>query len=201
MSDVIRIGNASAFWGDDPDAAARLVAQAPELDYLTLDYLAEVTMSILARQREKDPKLGYARDFVDVVRSLVPAWAARRTLKVVANAGGLNPAACAEQCVMALRSSGLKRPLTIGIVAGDDVLPRLRDALATDPNSQAFGHLESGQPLATVGENLVTANAYIGAGVVADALRRGADVVITGRVADPSLVVGCCAAAFDWPAN
>jgi hypothetical protein len=88
MSDVIRIGNAQGFWGDDTVAAARLVAQVRDLDVVTLDYLAEVTMSILARQREKDSNLGYARDFVDVARSLVPAWKSGRKLKVVTTPGG-----------------------------------------------------------------------------------------------------------------
>src|SRR5437764_5281814 len=108
MSDVIRIANAQGFWGDDTSAAARLVAQAPGLDVVTLDYLAEVTMSILARQREKDPNLGYARDFVEVARSLAPAWKAGRKLKVITNAGGLNPLACAESVAAALRAEGCK---------------------------------------------------------------------------------------------
>src|SRR4051812_7378059 len=95
-SNILRIGNASGFWGDSPDAPATIVRQAPDLDYLTLDYLAEVSMSILAKQRERDPSRGYAADFVDVVRSLVPFWREGRPLRVVSNAGGLNPTACAH---------------------------------------------------------------------------------------------------------
>src|SRR3954454_15868388 len=98
-SPILRIGNACGFWGDSPGAPARLVAQAPDLDYLTLDYLAEVSMSILARQRERDPDRGYAADFVDVVRSLVPLWRdsrRQRPFRLVTNAGGLNPAGCAR---------------------------------------------------------------------------------------------------------
>src|SRR2546423_10401937 len=93
---ILRIGNAQGFWGDSPSAPARLVAQAPDLDVLTLDYLAEVSMSILAKQRERDTSKGYASDFVDIVRSLAPAWCQGRRFKVVTNAGGLNPAGCAR---------------------------------------------------------------------------------------------------------
>src|SRR6187401_2871849 len=95
---ILRIGNAQAFWGDRAGAAAEMLAQEPELDYVTLDYLAEVSMSILAIQRERDPQAGYARDFVDVVRSLAPYWASGGRCRVIANAGGLNPHGCAEAC-------------------------------------------------------------------------------------------------------
>lgn len=159
---TLKVANASAFWGDDPTAAMRLAELAPDVDVITLDYLAEVSMSILAKQRERDPSAGYARDFVGVVKSLQPFWAAGRRLKVVTNAGGLDPMACARAC------REIAGSLKIGVVTGDDVLPLLREQ----------------RP------DLITANAYIGAAPVAEALRRGADLVITGRVADPSLTVG-----------
>src|ERR1051325_5434795 len=101
----LKIANASAFWGDQPDAAARLVAQQPDLDFLTLDYLAEVSLSIMAIQRAKDPKAGYARDFVDTLISLAPFWLAGGTTKVVTNAGGLDPMACALACRSALQAA------------------------------------------------------------------------------------------------
>src|SRR6187551_813908 len=107
MSEIIRIGNAQAFWGDDPTAAARLASQSPDLDWLTLDYLAEVSMSILARQRERDPSAGFAKDFLDVIASLVPVWKGGRKLRVVANAGGLNSAACARAVSKTLREHGV----------------------------------------------------------------------------------------------
>src|SRR3954449_8353814 len=116
MSSVLRIGNAQGFWGDSSDAPARLVAQAPDLDWLTLDYLAEVSMSILARQRQKDPSAGYARDFLDVIRSLVPVFKSGRRLRLVTNAGGLNPCGCAQACVEILREAGCAG-LKIGVVA------------------------------------------------------------------------------------
>ena len=98
----ILIGNAQGFWGDSIDAPARLVSQQPDLDYLTLDYLAEVSMSILASQRERDPTAGYARDFVEVVRSLIPFWKKGSKVRVISNAGGLNPHGCAKGCAEVL---------------------------------------------------------------------------------------------------
>ena len=121
MTKSVRIGNAQAFWGDRSDAAAEMLAREPDLDYLTLDYLAEVSMSILAMQRERDPEAGFARDFVDVVRSLVPYWSSGGRCRLIANAGGLNPRGCAEACRAALAEAGC-RSLRIGVVTGDDVL-------------------------------------------------------------------------------
>src|SRR2546423_7533216 len=123
---VLRIGNACGFWGDSPAAPARLAAQAPEMAVLTLDYLAEGSMSILAKQRQRNPGLGYPGDFVDVVKSLAPTWKSGRRLIVVSNGGGLNPRGCAEACAKVLREAGVK--LTIGIVTGDDVLPLMKDS-------------------------------------------------------------------------
>src|SRR3954452_2880197 len=117
---VLRIGNASAFWGDSNDAPARLVRDAPGLDYLTLDYLAEVSMSILASQRERDPTAGYARDFVEVVRSLIPFWQKGSKVRVISNAGGLNPHGCAKACAEVLRLAGITS-MKIGVVTGDHV--------------------------------------------------------------------------------
>src|SRR2546421_12853456 len=151
---ILRIGNASGFWGDSPDAPLRLVQQAPELDVLTLDYLAEVSMSILARQRERKPELGYPRDLIDVVRSLAPVWKSGRKLKLVTNGGGLNPRGCAEACAGILGEAGCL--LKIGVVGGDDVLGMLRAG-------GSFKHLETGAELAGVSDRLVTANAYLGA--------------------------------------
>lgn len=190
---TIRIGNAQAFWGDRCDAAAELVAQAPDLDFLTMDYLAEVSMSILAVQRERDPAAGFPRDFVDVVASLAPYWAAGGKCRLIANAGGLNPRACAEACRAALEAAGC-RPMKLAVVAGDNVLPLLQQ----EPENLDYRNLDTAASLAGVVDRLVTANAYVGAAPIAEALRGGADIVITGRVADPSLVVGACLAHFGW---
>lgn len=173
MPQMIRIANAQAFWGDDGGAAARLVEQQADLDYITFDYLAEVSMSIMARQRERDPAAGYARDFVGVVASLAPHWKAGKRFRLISNAGGLDPRACAQACRETLRKHSVTGK-KIGIVAGDDVMSLMS------------------------GERLVTANAYLGAAPIAQALGRGADLVITGRVADPSMVVAPCAHEFGW---
>lgn len=189
---AITIGNAQGFWGDSLDAPARLLRQYPALDFLTLDYLAEVSMSILALQRERDPALGYARDFIEVVRSLVPHWRAGGRVRIVCNAGGLNPQGCAAACATVLAEAGLQK--RIGVVEGDDVLALLRGA----PERAHFNHLETGIPLPQVLSRLMTANAYLGGRPVARALDQGADIVITGRVADPSLTVGICVHAHRW---
>lgn len=193
MKTMLKIGNAQAFWGDQGEAAARLLQQQPDLDYITLDYLSEVSLSIMAVQRAKDAQAGYARDFVDVVKSLIPFWKQGSQVKVIANAGGLNPAGCARACAEVLRQYGCfgKR---IGIVTGDDVI----DALKRDPTNSLFNNLESHEPLKTVLDSLMTANAYLGAKSIVEALQKGADLVITGRVADPSLTVAPCIAHFGW---
>ncbi len=203
---MLTIANASAFWGDSPDAAARLVAAQPDLDFLTLDYLAEVSLSIMAIVRAKDPGAGYARDFVEVVRSLVPFYQRGGKTRIVTNAGGLDPGACARAVAAELRAADLSR-LKIAVVSGDDVLPVLRRGCGVPPQileplrqdaAATFSNLETGAPLSAIGDRIVTANAYLGAEPIAEALRAGADIVITGRVADPSLTVGPCLAHFGW---
>lgn len=198
MSECVRIGNAQGFWGDSPDAPATLLSQQPNLDYLTLDYLAEVSLSIMAMQHERNPARGYARDFVDVVRSLTPAWLEGSRCRVVTNAGGFNPTACALACAEALRDLGCG-DRRIAVVHGDSVLDQVR--VVDDPLGDSFRNLESGAPIGDVLDRLVTANAYLGARPVAEALEAGADIVIAGRVADPSLVAGPAAFHFGWDWN
>ena len=192
MARIIRIGNAQGFWGDSVDAPARLVRQQPDLDYLTLDYLAEVSLSILALQRSRDSNLGYARDFLGVVSQMIPLWQEGRKTKIVCNAGGLNPMGCATACMDLLREAGLQ--LRVGVVTGDDVLTQIKG----DVDCPTFANWETGESVSKVSDGLMTANAYIGAGPVAEALTRGADMVITGRVADPSLAVGIAQHEFGW---
>jgi hypothetical protein len=192
MRSPLKIANASGFWGDQPGAAARLLAQQPDIDYLTLDYLAEVSLSIMAIARMKDPRSGYARDFVEVVKSLVPFWTQGAKTRVVTNAGGLDPQSCGEAVKAVLASAGLDR-LKVAVVAGDDVLTLVKAATGNE-----FANSETGEALALVSNKVVTANAYAGAGSITEALRAGADIVVTGRVADPSLTVGPCWAHFDW---
>lgn len=192
MKTTLRIGNAQAFWGDRGAAPAELLVQAPDLDYLTLDYMAEVSLSILAVQRDRRPGLGYARDVVDVIRSLAPYWRDGGGCRLITNAGGLEPEACARACAEALREAG-GPPLPIGVVSGDDVLPLLGDGGPDD-----FRNLDTGAPLTDVRDRLVTANAYLGAAPIVEALARGARIVVTGRVADPSLTVAPSLHEFGW---
>ena len=195
MARTVRIGNAHGFWGDDLDAAAQMLRLEPDLDYLTLDFLAEVSMSILAVQRQRDPAAGFARDFVDIVASLAPYWRSGGTCRVITSAGGLNPAGCAHACRKVLDAAACS-DRTIAVVSGDNVLDSLRTASAEQ--SRFFRNLDTGEPLASIIDRLATANVYLGAQPMVEALDRGADLVITGRTADPSLTVAACMHHFGW---
>lgn len=186
----VRIGNGCGFWGDSLDAPVRL-AEAGQLDYLTLEYLAELTMSILAVQKQKDPAAGFATDFLDVLARLKPTLDQQPTLKVVTNAGGMNPRACAEKAVGVLSGTGRR----VVAVSGDDLFPRLNELLAA---GHGLNHLDTGEPLNAIRDKVVSANAYLGAEPIVRALQTGADIVITGRVADASLTVGPAAYEFGW---
>jgi hypothetical protein len=189
----LRIGNAQGFWGDQIDAPANLVRLAPDLDYLTLDYLSEVSLSIMAIQLEKDPGAGYARDFVEVVTMLVPYWKQGLHFKVITNAGGLNPEGCGTACMEILHKSGLSKK-KIAVVLGDSALDRLK----SDLDNPLFRNLDTGDSLSKVHQKLTTATAYLGARPIAEALSKDADIVITGRCADPSLTVSACAYHYRW---
>lgn len=189
----LEVGNAQGFWGDQVDAPYRLVKQHSSLDFLTLDYLSEVSMSILAIQREEDASLGYARDFVSVVGSLVPLWREGSHVKVISNGGGLNPHGCALACSDLLRKQrcyGKK----IGIVSGDNVLLDIK----SNPTIPYFQNLETSESAEVISRSIETAHAYIGAKSIVQAIEMGADIVITGRVADPSLTVAPAVAHFGW---
>lgn len=188
---MIKIGNAQAFWGDSSIAASKLIEQQPDLDYLTLDYLAEVSMSILAIQREKNPSLGYARDFVDLVKSLIPFWKKGLKFKIVTNAGGLNPKGCAQACHEVLQASGLK--LKIGIVSGDDITGRLKTS-----NENSFNNLDTQESIQSIKDKIISANAYFGSKPIVEALKQNCDIVVSGRIADPSMTLAPCVAEFNW---
>jgi hypothetical protein len=189
--DVLRIANCSGFYGDRFDAPRELVEGGP-IDVMTGDYLAELTMLILWRGRQKDPRTGYARTFLRQMRDVL-APAVARDVRIVVNAGGLAPAALAA----ALRELATELDVEVSVahVEGDDLLPRL-DALQADGHDLA--NLATGQPLAALRVPPLTANAYLGAWGIAAALDTGAQVVVTGRVTDASLVVGPAAQAFGW---
>lgn len=189
----VRIANGAGFLGDNLDAPRRLVESAA-VDYLTLEYLAELTLSILARLREKNPSAGYAEDFLTVLDGLTPALAAQPALKIITNAGGMNPLACAKAAAQILVAAGLEGE-PIGVISGDDLLANLGRLQAAGCE---FKNLDSGEPLASLAAPVVSANAYLGARPIVEALQAGARIVITGRVADASLTVGPAAYEFGW---
>ena len=183
-------------WGDALDAPSQL-AKHGQLDYLMLDYLAEVTMSILQKQRSRDPSAGYARDFPATVAGILPEIL-EHGVKVVADAGGVNPRGCADATLAAAAKAGAAGRLRVGVVTGDDLLPRLDELMGS---GHALAHMETGAPLATVREKVVAANAYIGAEGPLAALAQGAHVVVTGRCADASLALAPLRHAFGWAAD
>lgn len=181
---TISIGGASGFWGDSSIALPQLL-QHEGLDYISFDYLAEVTMSILARARAKDPALGYATDFVTLLGRHLPQIA-ERGVKLVANAGGVNPTACADALRAKIAEAGLN--LRVGVVSGDDLL-------AMQPQLQDGREMFSG---AAMPKQLLSLNAYLGAAPIAAALSAGADIVVTGRCVDSATVLGACIYEFGW---
>jgi hypothetical protein len=189
----VRIGNGCGFWGDNLDAPVELAALG-HLHYLTLEYLAELTMSILALQKQRDPNAGFATDFLDVLERLVPILKAQPRLKIITNAGGMNPAACAARARAILDRGGLQSR-ALAVVSGDDLVPRL-DSLMLQ--GEAFAHLDTGEPLSSVRSRVVSANAYLGACPLAMALRAGASLVIAGRVADAALTLAPAAHELGW---
>lgn len=190
---VVRVAAGQGFWGDWLEAPRRQVSGGP-VDYLMLDYLAEVTMSILQKQKERDPKMGYARDFVGAMESVLPA-VVERGVRVVANAGGVNPVACADAVREMAAKQGLSRKLAIGVVSGDDLLPRLDELLAS---GHALSNMETGEPLSTIRDRVLSANAYLGSTPIVRALDRGAHVVITGRSTDTALTMAPLRFEFGW---
>jgi hypothetical protein len=192
MKDLIRIASGQGFWGDLQRAPLDQARKGP-IDYLVMDYLAEVTMSIMQKQKLKNPGAGYARDFVEVVTELLPDILEKR-FKVISNAGGVNPTACADAIVANARDRGFSG-LRVAVVTGDDLVDRLDDLLA---EGVALRHMETGEPISTVRDRVVSANAYLGAGPIVEALKQGADVVVTGRTTDTGLTLAPMIFEFGW---
>ncbi len=186
----LRIGGASGFWGDSMVGAPQLVASG-DIDVLVFDFLAETTMSVLAAARSRKPELGYATDFVDIAMKSVLPQVMRQRVKVIANAGGINPQGCAQALQQLASAMGLSP--RIAVVLGDDVsdqMPALREAGVND--------MFSGE---TLPAKVLSANAYLGALPVARALAEGADIVITGRCVDSAVTLGALMQAFGWSAD
>jgi Acyclic terpene utilisation family protein AtuA len=196
MKQVIRIAAGQGFWGDLLDAPVRQVEGGP-IDYLMLDYLAEVTMSILQKQKARDPNAGYARDFVPLMRRILPACV-ERGIRVTANAGGVNVKGCADAVSDTARELGLSGKVPIGIVTGDDIMSRLDEFLE---RGIELRNMDNDEPLSTVRDKIQSANVYLGAWPMVEALNKGARVVITGRATDTGLTLAPLIHEFGWAAD
>jgi hypothetical protein len=193
MSRVVRVAAGQGFWGDWLEAPVRQVKGGP-IDYLMMDYLAEVTMSILQKQRSRDPAAGYARDFVPAMERIL-ADVAAKGIRVTSNAGGVNPRGCADAVLDVARRLGLGGKIRVGLVTGDDILDRLDELLAS---GHELRDLDTGRPLSDIRDRVRSANAYLGMAPVVEALRGGANIVITGRVTDTGLTLGPLVHEFGW---
>lgn len=193
MAKTVRMGSGLGFYGDswEPVLASVKTMHEGEPNYIASDHLAELTLAILQKDRQRDPALGYARDVVPMLMRLWPLMQ-ERGVRFICNAGGLNPAGAAAAVQTAFIAKGLKA--RIAVVGGDDVLT----SLTLDDSTASFKHLFNGTDISTVRERLVFANAYLGARPIVDALAQGADIVITGRVADAALFLAPLVHEFGW---
>jgi hypothetical protein len=192
---TIRIGNGQGFWGDNIDAPVNLLREGP-IDYVGMDYLAEVTLSIMMRQKLKNPQLGYATDFIQFMRRVLPELKENST-KVIANAGGLNPLGCREEILKICQELGLQG-MQVGVVEGDDLHPRLSELIAA---GHSMSNMETGEPMSHVVDRVTSANAYLGAWPIVEALNQGAQIVVCGRVTDTALTLAPMIHEFGWGAE
>jgi len=195
-ADRIVIANCGGFWGDDPTAARRQVDGGP-VDYLVMDYLAEVTMAILQKQRQRKPEAGYATDFLAQMRDVLPACV-ERGIKVITNAGGVNPLACKAAVEKLADEMGVADRVRVGVVLGDDIYGHLDELIAA---GQSLDNMDTGRPLSDERDNVLSANVYLGAAPVVKALELGANVVITGRVTDTGVTLAPMIHEFGWAAD
>lgn len=196
MKPFVRIASGQGFWGDlqrAPIDQVRLSKGETAIDYLMLDYLAEVTMSILQKQRQKDPALGYARDFPEVIRAILPDIL-EKNIKVISNAGGVNPLACKDKIFEVAKSLGVKG-LKVGVVMGDDIMDRLDDFIA---QGEEMRNMDTGEPLSAVRDRALSANVYFGAFPIVECLKQGAQIVVTGRCTDTGLTLAPMIYEFGW---
>jgi hypothetical protein len=192
VKEKIRIASGQGFWGDLPDAPVKQVKQGP-VDYLVMDYLAEVTMSIMQKQRMRNENHGYARDFVDVIEAVLDD-VINRGVRVISNAGGVNPAACKDAILEIAQKNGVSG-INIAVVDGDDILPGMDELI---DQGHLLKNMETGQPITTVKDDLLSANVYFGSRPIVEALEQGADIVITGRVTDTGLTLAPMIHEFGW---
>jgi hypothetical protein len=193
MKEKIRVASGQGFWGDLLSAPVDQVRGGP-IDYLMLDYLAEVTMSIMQKQRSRDTNAGYAKDFVVLMREILPDCVAK-DIKVLSNAGGVNVEGCAEAIRLAAREIGLAGKVKIGVVTGDDILPRLDEFL---DRGVAIDNMDTGESLKSIRDKVQSANVYLGARPLVEALGKGAQIVVGGRLTDTGLTLAPLMHEFGW---
>ncbi len=193
MKQKVRVAGGQGFWGDMLTAPVEQVRRG-QIDYLMLDYLAEVTMSILQKQRSRKPEMGYARDFVDLMREILPDCV-EKNIKVTANAGGVNVLGCAEAVREVAKELGLSGKVKIGIITGDDILDKLDEFLA---NGVEIVNMETGEPLSAIRDKVQSANVYLGASGLVEALNGGANIIIGGRLTDTGLTLAPLMHEFGW---
>jgi hypothetical protein len=193
MKEKVRVASGQGFWGDLLTAPVEQV-RGGQIDYLMLDYLAEVTMSIVQKQRQRDPSAGYARDFVSLMREILPDCV-EKNIKVLSNAGGVNVNGCAEAIKQTASELGLSGRVKIGVVTGDDILPRLDEFLE---KGIEINNMDTGEPLAAVRDKVQSANVYLGAQPLVEALGRGAQIVVGGRLTDTGLTLAPLMHEFGW---
>ncbi|MBK6875918.1 MAG: DUF1446 domain-containing protein [Ignavibacteria bacterium] len=192
MKAQVRIASGQGFWGDLVDAPYKQATGGP-VDYIMMDYLAEVTMSILQKQKLRDPARGYARDIPPLMERLLPVITEKK-IKVITNGGGVNPLACKDAIFEVARKIGIK-DLKIGVVLGDNILDRIESLVSS---GVPLKNMETGEPVSTVKDKVLSANVYFGAGAVVECLKLGADIVITGRVTDTGLTLAPMIYEFGW---
>lgn len=192
MKERIRIASGQGFWGDMPNAPINQARKGP-IDYLVMDYLAEVTMSIMQKQKLRNPSAGYARDYVQVVLELA-SEIKDKGFKIISNGGGVNPHGCKDAIIDGLRQQGITG-LKVAVVDGDDILSDLEQL---QDEGHSLDNMETGDPIAKVADQLLSANVYFGAEPIVQALNEGADIIITGRVTDTGLTLAPMIHEFGW---
>lgn len=195
MKERIRIASGQGFWGDLPSAPIDQIRRAsPEspVDYMMMDYLAEVTMSIMQKQKLRDPRMGYARDLIEVIDAVLPDIV-EKNIKVITNGGGVNPEACRDAILEVAKKRGIT--VRVGVVLGDNILDSLDTLLA---NGHKLKNMETGEPLASIRDRVLSANVYFGAWPIVEALRQGAQIVVSGRTTDTGLTLAPMIHEFGW---
>jgi len=192
MKEKIRIASGQGFWGDLIDAPYNQVFRG-EIDYLVMDYLAEVTMSILQKQKNKNPEFGYARDIPELMKRILPECK-KRNIKIITNGGGVNPISCANAVLDIAQKLNVNN-LKVAVILGDDILNRIDEIISS---GCYLNNMETNEPITIIKDKILSANVYFGAFPIVEALKQGADIVITGRTTDTGLTLAPMIYEFGW---